>query len=665
MFKKVIMSVSLVMFTLLTSFVVVSATNDVTYPFEKGDNAFKNGIKWTSPVEQTEDQWQFLEYKFDGGETKNLKDATHFAVQIKVDKGNPGFTIGLLENGDRYTTSIDNNTLYFIDKEGNKTDINVLYNSINLPLNKPGLLLLPMDQLNWQWNNNESTLENVSSLYITTNSLHNFDFEISIGEFGFYNVDPNNGGEYQSLRTLDNEPAVGQVYNGEANSSVDVIGKEVIEDKNIDYPFRKGEEAFLNGKNWKAPAVASAESNVQRLKIEFDQVVNLDEAAYLVIQMKNKTGAPGITYNLLNDDIPYGTAGSPDGSEIYYSNLEGLVKIATTTLYDSVTVNLGESALIIPMSSMDFGDLTGDLSEINALELSTDLKYNYNFEYIIGEIGYFTGEMEVDLEYHQLLNLNTDKSDKFKTSGDISNETELLDAIVREERTVYGDTIISFNAIGTRETDYSIWDGGSLGKVLMDVDSYGDTAVKLQANGTNPVGDSYTAITLKDGGNYSWANREGITMWARNDSDSEISFNIELDNRIVETGIGDRFNIQQGHRFYLYDINTNKTYIYMTKPVITLPVGFEGWIRVPFTAFNRADWSNNGVTKDDFMSEGTVVSYLAVTIHSTSYNYLPFTLNKVGAYQNDSSFISTFVKENADRLSILKQMELEMKGATK
>ena len=176
----------------------------------------------------------------------------------------------------------------------------------------------------------------------------------------------------------------------------------------------------------------------------------------------------------------------------------------------------------------------------------------------------------------------------------------------------------------------------------MTTDTYGDDAVKLQATEVNAEGDSYTAIDIASG-RVDWSAFNGVTFWARNDSDKEVSFNFEIDCRHEGREIKDRFNIKQGHRFWLYDVNTGKTSIYMTKPVATLPVGFEGWVRIPFTAFDRASWSNNGLVKADFMSAGTVATYLAITIHAPTYRYLPFSVNKIGAYGTTPIWESAYV----------------------
>ena len=199
------------------------------------------------------------------------------------------------------------------------------------------------------------------------------------------------------------------------------------------------------------------------------------------------------------------------------------------------------------------------------------------------------------------------------------------------------------------QTGGGIWTGGSYGKRELTTDAYGDQAVRFTALGSNPYGDAYTAFDLAPTGGFSWAGMKGISFYARNDSDVEIAFNIEVDCKTLvpvngeEKSISDRFNVKQGYRFWLYDINTGKTTIYMTRPTATLPAGFEGWVRIPFEAFNRADWSTNGVTKEYFMDENSTVTYLALTVHAATYANLSFTVNKFGGYATTPQFSSSFI----------------------
>ena len=158
---------------------------------------------------------------------------------------------------------------------------------------------------------------------------------------------------------------------------------------------------------------------------------------------------------------------------------------------------------------------------------------------------------------------------------------------------------------------------------------------------------------------------EKLNSLLENDSDTEVSFNLEIDVKHPNsTSVKGRFNVQGGYRFWLYDVKTGEQTIYMTRPCVTLPVGFEGWVRVPFEAFAQAQWSltdpNYGTFEPElFMKEGSYVTYLAVTIYSGNYTNKTFALNKIGGYTTTPSFISDLVKESETRKSIKTLMELE------
>jgi hypothetical protein len=102
----------------------------------------------------------------------------------------------------------------------------------------------------------------------------------------------------------------------------------------------------------------------------------------------------------------------------------------------------------------------------------------------------------------------------------------------------------------------------------------------------------------------------------------------------------------------------------MTRPCLTLPVGFEGWVRVPFDTFAQAAWSltdpNYGAFEPDlFMAEGSYVTYIAITIYSGNYTNKTFAVNKIGGYKTTPSFVSALVPETENRKTIKSLMELE------
>lgn len=623
------------------------------YPFVQGENGFAGGKEWVGPATVTDSSWETLYMNFTS--PVDLTSAQYLAIQFSADMGAPGLTIGVESSGTRYSTVSDGDEIFFMDEATGIIESlgTVLYSSINVPQGKVGLILVPMSALHYQFGDAGNTLSTINNVILTTNTLYNYNWSLSVNSVGFFD------GEVEDSNTTFTEISLEYIANVGSYTSLNTIEVQAQTSlpDSITYPFRTGELAFENGRTWVGAPTASTEADWQTLFIEFDEFVDLSNASFLAIQFANTSGSPGLTFGIESTSGRYSVAGIVDGEPIYVIAEDGTISLATNTLYGAVTTSVVAGTLLIPMTSMgwQFNPNGDDLSSIGKLVVTTNRMYNYNYQVTFGEIGYYEGELTELSEITKLLDLSESKVNQFSLVGDITQEGSLINPI---ERFVYGDTYINITGTGRTADSFGVWSGGSFGTISMLEDSYGDQAMQLMASGTNPEGDTYTAIDISQGG-FSWAGQEGVTFWARNDSDGEISFNLEIDNKIVETEVSDRFNIAQGHRYYLYDINTDKTYIYMTKPTVNLPVGFEGWVRIPFSAFTRASWSNNGVTDQQFMSEGTIISYLAVTIHSGNYINMAFSINKIGSYSTIPGYISPFIPASESNKSILDLMELQ------
>lgn len=599
------------------------------YPLPVGEKAFNGGHKWSGPAAETGDTWETLFINF---KTKvDLSAAKAIAVQYRADIGGPGLTWGVENSGTRYSVTVNEGKQVYFQDEGELNLYNVAtitYGAVNIPQGKVGIALIPMDSIGHQFGDVANTLAGVNNILLTTNTKFNYAFTVSVGAAGYIDNDD----VYHPIE-IDN------YYHTEGTTGelIDIQDWKIAE--HADYPFRTGENAYENGKIWVAPATGSTVDDIQVLRISFDEPANLTNASYLAIQFANTAGSPGLTYAIKTATHTYSIANVADGEKLYWIKEDGDIATAAVVNYSAATTSISSGALLIPMAALGVSE-TSNVDAVLSLEITTNRRYNYNFQAKFGEIGFYTGEIgEEAATFTKVFDLATSKASQFFTLGSATDESKLIET---SERKIYGDSLINVTATGKSAANYDVWTGGSFASVTMVKDTYEDDAVQLKATGNNPEGDAYAAITMAPGA-AGWGGREGVTFWARNDSEGEISFNVEIDNRIVETGLTDRFNIKQGHRFWLYDVNTGKTSIYMTKPTATLPVGFEGWVRIPFSAFNRADWSNNGVTKDLFMSEGTTVTYLAITIHASAYLNMPFSLNKFGAYATTPTWTSPYV----------------------
>lgn len=621
-------------------------------PMTATKDAFKYAPTFTMQPSQTAgDNWEFLQATFE--KTAAFAQTDYLAVQMQT-TNYCAFTLGLLENGDRYATMVAGKPVYFMSEDGTITEKLVSGAAdVAFPANEKGMLIVPISSLVWQWNNDGSDLSKAHAFYLTANSKYIWGYQVKIASVGVYRGDPSDSATvYESLLDVTAGEKKGSYYAGSQNPDAlkfpSDAGKPEEVAPSFAYPYeaRTGREALANGALWYGPSVGDSADNWQTISVKFDtETVDLTNAAYLVIEYNAKAGAPGLTYGLNCLDARYATC--IDGNSVWGLKAgETTATKLSNVLYSAVNVAQGfEGAVIIPIENMawQFGTAANrSLAKIDTLTITTNSKYNWAYEVIIGEVGY----IDESGAYVSMLDLADDettnaKYGKYSVTSDLEANRGSIEYKTLA-RKMKGDVTVDFEVKNRPAASFDVWTGGSYGEAAIVTDTYGNNAVQLKATGSNPTGDAYTAITLAGAGGWSWSGMKGVAFWARNDSDTEVSFNLEIDCKDNTINKSDRFNIKQGNRFYLYDVNTGKTTIYMTRPCATLPVGFEGWVFMPFTAFARADWSNNGVT--NFMGENTVVSYLAITIHAASYQDKAFSVNSFGGYTTIPSFESVFVK---------------------
>ena len=640
---------------------------EFSYPFATGEAALANAPTYTGVASQQDgDTWHWAEQIFD--KAVDLTSASYVAVEFENVTGNPGLTIGVMSNGQRFGTYADGKPVYFVNEAGEVTKLSVLYGSVNLGVGAKGVILLPLSSLSIVgWGDQSATLSNATSFFFETNGKYNWGFSFRAGEVCYYTEDPLKGANATEVLDLSNGikkgNSVANVYTltFPASSTVNDISGMTAQ-----YPFATGEKEYENAMIWVGTSVGDTADNHQTFKIAFDEATDLTNATYLAIHYYAKTGVPGITYGIENNGTRYSMIGS-SGEDCYMLGTDGNISKAATIVFDSLNVG-SNGCLLIPMSVLkhQFGDAANTLAGARQLILTTNSKYNWNFEIGVGEVGYYTGQpCDDNFTFHKLVDLSEgDKEISCMVTSDLESNRSTM-YCNKSEKMVYGDTTLVFTATGKVDGQLVPWEGGAAGTQTMTKDSYGDDALLLTCTGPREGADAYTAFTIADGVHYDWSQAQGITIWARNDSDSEVSFNLEID--VLSPGnttSRGRFNVSQGNRFWLYDVNTGKQTIYMTRPAITLPVGFEGWVRVPFSAFKQAEWSmtdsNYGVfPMEYFMTEGSYVPYVGLTVYSGNYTNKPFAVNKLGSYTQNPSFVSALVPASDLRKDIKTLMGLE------
>lgn len=654
------------------------ATDGTTYeyPFRTGADAFAYGASWTNAA-QGNDFWAAIFVNYDTA-TVDLSSAEYVAVQVKNVSGDPGWTIGWESGAGRYSIGSgqeDGNPIYFMNESGAVTQLSVQNGAVNFG-SEAGTLIIPVDSLGWQWNPNSDDFTTVKNFLFTTNIMHNYDWTLQVGEIGYYDGeigDPETN--FTKITTVQSVSDYSKFFSDSANTTLtrvlasDEQGADGALDTDLtyDYPFATGLNAYQNGADWVGPTVQDPlppdPANWHTLTIKFDDAtVDFSDAAYIAVQMKNVMGDPGWTFGLNGGDTRYSNnwvVPASEDVEFYFMTEDGALTLLSPdpNTWNATRIGSGVGTLLIPVDMLQkqYGtqnDHSTFLTAVTSFTFCTNSQYNINWRLQVAGIGYYDGDPSD--EGTHFTQIATPSADSFaslysKNDDDESNGSTL--SMVEEISegdvvpTTWGDVTVDLEFTGREASAFTVWDGGATGTAEMVKDSYGYDAVQLTSTGANPNGgDAYTATTLADGVSYDWTGAAGVTLWARNDGTSEVSFNLEFDYKKQAGGDAGRFNVFQGNRYYLYDVNTGLTYIYMTKPTINLPVGFEGWVRIPFSAFRQADWSVTDVGVVEFTpSVDGIITYLCTTVYSTNYTNMPFSINMLGTYDTTPSFVSSYV----------------------
>lgn len=656
------------------------ATDGTTYeyPFRTGADAFAYGASWTNAQQASASAWAAIFVNYDTA-TVDLSSAEYVAVQVKNVSGNPGWTIGWESGTGRYSIGSgqeDGNPIYFMNESGAVTQLSVLNGAVNFG-SEAGALIIPVDSLGWQWNADGNDFTTVKNFLFTTDLYWNHDWTLQVGEIGYYDGEIGaQGTTFTKITTVQSVSDYSKFFSDSANTTLtrvlasDEQGADGALDTDLtyDYPFAAtGLNAYQNGADWVGPTVQDPlppdPANWHTLTIKFDDAtVDLSDAAYIAVQIKNVMGDPGWTFGLNGGDTRYSNnwvEPPAEGVEYYFMTEDGTLTLLNPdpNTWNATRAGSGVGLLLIPVDMLQrqYGtqnDYSTFLTAVTSFTFCTNSQYNINWRLQVAGIGYYDGDPSD--EGTHFTQIATPSADSFaslysKNDDDESNGSTL--SMVEEISegdvvpTTWGDVTVDLEFTGREASAFTVWDGGATGTAEMVKDSYGYDAVQLTSTGANPNGgDAYTATTLADGVSYDWTGAAGVTLWARNDGTSEVSFNLEFDYRKQAGGDAGRFNVFQGNRYYLYDVNTGLTYIYMTKPTINLPVGFEGWVRIPFSAFRQADWSVTDVGVVEFTpSVDGIITYLCTTVYSTNYTNMPFSINMLGTYDTTPSFVSSYV----------------------
>ena len=131
---------------------------------------------------------------------------------------------------------------------------------------------------------------------------------------------------------------------------------------------------------------------------------------------------------------------------------------------------------------------------------------------------------------------------------------------------------------------------------------------------------------------------KGMTFYAKNLSNKEIGVTLQFDETIPGKSVTERWCIV-GYPalYYAWDVNTNAEYMFYSKSdQVQIPVGFEGYIRVPFESYSVPEWNLSTEGVDQVLDLDNFSGNLFFTSDNTRYEDLEYIIKDFGMYFNET-----------------------------
>ncbi len=315
-----------------------------------------------------------------------------------------------------------------------------------------------------------------------------------------------------------------------------------------------------------------------------------------------------------------------------------------------------EGEMVIPYDTF-VGDAGFSFEKLDHININIATFYDSGFNNIFGDVGYITHE---DGSYHKLLDTSslTEAAfkDAFKTTG-VEGLAHLSRYRTPKASSWIGDVKIidSLNyeddEVLKQNVTYDIGDNAC------SYQKSGD-GMKVHIGPYEPEGHvygPYMCLGMFDKGattDRKVAYREvegekeyarGITMYLKNLSRREIGINLQFDeNGTTAKGTSSERWIVKSYpaNYYAYDVVKDANYtLYAKSDQIQIPVGFEGYVRIPFESYSVPDWCHGDgfPGTDDELNLDKFTGNFFLTSDNTRYEDMEFFIKNVGLYFGKTS----------------------------
>ena len=141
---------------------------------------------------------------------------------------------------------------------------------------------------------------------------------------------------------------------------------------------------------------------------------------------------------------------------------------------------------------------------------------------------------------------------------------------------------------------------------------------------------------------------KGMTFYAKNLSNKDIGVTLQFDETIPGKTYTERWCvIGYPAIYYAWDVNTNAEYMFYSKSdQVQIPVGFEGYIRVPFESYGVPTWNKGQEGVDEILDLDNFSGNLFFTSDNTRYEDLEYIIKDFGMYFNETRKGNMFNNSN-------------------
>lgn len=399
-------------------------------------------------------------------------------------------------------------------------------------------------------------------------------------------------------------------------------------------------------------------NTIAYLDIVLPSVVDFSSALAITVRIKAVAGDFPFFFRVYDDsnnasELPANS--SPDKAK--YVSLDGNVTNASNGGNDhSIKYPNGfDGNLIIPLDILtNYTASAANLERVKSFRIGIAVYFDYDFNAIFGDIGYIvestsTHVIALDVSEQTFENVfvpDEATKDYIKVKkyfppepcpwiGDVKvlNPLNYPNDEKLKQEVVWND--------GDNACSYSVMDDGMF--------------VHIGPFETGHTYGNYMCLQIDEKGVYTdrkvWSKivggekvlAKGITAYVKNLSRKDIGITLQIDE-VTTQSTYERWCIT-GYpaMYYAWDVNTNAEYVFYCKSdQFQIPVGFEGYVRIPFESYRVPDWCQPTPGVDNILDIEKWSGKFYLTSDNTRFEDLEYFIKNIGVYFNDTRCSTLF-----------------------